>query len=294
MKQSRKVSKIVAARPVTEGAGVRLRRAIGLGDPEEFDPFLLLDDFRSDNPDDYLAGFPWHPHRGIETVTYVLKGTVEHGDSTGTHGAIGGGDIQWMTAGSGIYHREMPKGDADGSMHGFQLWVNLSKRDKMTDPRYRGVSGSVIPVVKKDDGVEVKVIAGTFEGTSGPVADVATRPEYLDVRVPGGLEFSADIRKGDTAFLYVHEGDCFLEAETGDGPVNAKNRDLVLLGDGDSLTVRAGSSGARFLLVSGTPIGEPIAWRGPIVMNTQEELRQAWAELEEGTFIKKGIGGGKA
>ncbi len=291
MDTRRKVRNIVTARPVTEGAGVRLRRAIGLGEPGEYDPFLLLDDFRSDEPDDYLAGFPWHPHRGIETVTYVLKGNVEHGDSTGTRGTIGPGDIQWMTAGSGIYHQEMPKGDGSGSMHGFQLWVNLPARDKMTAPRYRGVTAAEIPVVRRDDGAEIRVIAGSFGETSGPVLDVATRPTYLDVTLPGSASFSLETTRGDTVFLYAFAGEILLETERGE-TVTVANRNVALFGDGDALRADAGPQGGRFLLAAGSPIGEPIAWRGPIVMNTQEELRIAFDELSRGTFIKaKGEGG---
>lgn len=289
MDMYRRVKKLAIARPVTEGAGVHLRRAIGLGSPEEFDPFLLLDDFRSDTPADYLAGFPWHPHRGIETVTYVLKGRVEHGDSTGTKGAIGPGDIQWMTAGSGIFHQEMPKGDGSGSMHGFQLWVNLPSVNKMSEPRYRGISAADIPVLSMEGGAEVRVIAGGFGGVTGPVTEVTASPLYLDVHIPGNGKFSAPTRRGDTVFAYVYEGECLLDGEA--LSVTARNRDTALFGDGDAVRILAGDSGARFLFVAGTPLGEPVAWRGPIVMNTQEELRKAWEELETGTFIKTKAGG---
>ncbi len=295
METTRKIRSITTARPVIEGAGVHLRRAIGLGKPGEYDPFLLLDDFRSDDPADYRAGFPWHPHRGIETVTYVLKGTVAHGDSTGTSGEIGAGDVQWMTAGGGIYHREMPRGDTNGSMHGFQLWVNLPAREKMTEPRYRGVSSADIPAVRRGDGVEIKVIAGSCDGVAGPVADVVSRPIYLDVFVPAGKEFSLDTRVGDTCLVYAHEGAFLADAEeplaeAGGSKAIVHNREVALFGDGTSLRITAGEEGARFLFISGTPIGEPIAWRGPIVMNTQEELRQAWAELEAGTFVRTASG----
>lgn len=288
----RKIRSVVTARSVTEGAGVHLRRAIGLGDPYEYDPFLLLDDFRSDNPSDYLAGFPWHPHRGIETVTYVLKGRVTHGDSTGTEGVIGAGDVQWMTAGSGIFHQEMPEGDAAGAMYGFQLWVNLPAREKMSEPRYRGIEAASIPVIKRNDGVEIKVIAGTCEGISGPVADVVTKPLYLDVHVPAQIEFTLDVQPKDTVFAYVHEGAFLCETEgslaaAGGSKAILNNRDLARFGEGETVKVTAGSDGARFLLVLGTPLGEPIAWHGPIVMNTQAELRHAWEELEKGTFIKE-------
>ncbi len=300
MSEQRSIRKVIKARPTIEGAGVHLHRAIGFGDPELFDPFLLLDDFRSDTPKDYLKGFPWHPHRGIETITYVLAGDVEHADSTGNGGAIGAGDVQWMTAGSGILHQEMPKGDAEGRMHGFQLWANLPASHKMMDPRYRGITAGEIPAVTDAEGNTVKVICGQVRGTRGPVQDVITDPEYLDVTVPPGGTFAHPTPRGHTVFAYVIGGqgafcdqkDAYsYEAEGANyfdmerGPFIG-NGHLVLFGDGDAVTVRAEREGVRFLLMSGQPIREPVAWYGPIVMNTQAELRTAFEELRRGTFIK--------
>ena len=302
MAKTRRIQKVVNSRATIEGAGVHLRRAIGFQGPEIYDPFLLLDDFRSDRPADYLKGFPWHPHRGIETITYVLRGEVEHGDSLGNSGVISSGDVQWMTAGSGIIHQEMPKGDAQGSMHGFQLWANLPAADKMMDPRYRGIESAQIPETKGPDGIGVKVIAGTAYGVKGPVSDVVTDPEYLDVTVPPGVTFTHPTRRGHTVFAYIIGGRGIFcsqkdpytyEAESaayfdrerspylGDGQ-------LVLFGDGDSVVISTEDEPVRFLLISGNPIREPIAWYGPIVMNTQEELRIAFDELQRGTFIKIG------
>ena len=296
----RPVKQIVQSTPTLEGAGVRLRRAFGFGNTTDFDPFLLLDDFRNDSPDDYVAGFPWHPHRGIETITYVLAGTVEHGDSLGNSGAIGAGDVQWMTAGSGIVHQEMPAGDPDGRMHGFQLWGNLPASLKMTAPRYQDVQAGDVPEITDDDGTRVRVVCGSFWGQSGPVDGVAADPIYIDVSVPPGLRRSLPVETTRHAFAYVFAGsgtyanasepravmiedttapDVAPVAETGD-------RSLVLFDRGDEVVVQAGEQGIRFLLVSGKPLGEPVAWRGPIVMNTQEELRQAFDELQRGTFLK--------
>ncbi|HEY2730449.1 MAG TPA: pirin family protein [Polyangia bacterium] len=276
----RQVQRIVKSSQVMEGAGVHLHRAIGFEAPERHDPFLLLDDFRSDLPDDYRRGFPWHPHRGMETITYVLRGQVEHGDSLGNRGVIGPGDVQWMSAGSGIIHQEMPKGEASGAMYGFQLWANLPAAHKMSAPRYRGISARDIPEVTDHGGAIVKVIAGTVAGVTGPVRDVVTRPEYLDVTIPRGASFTHATPRGHTVFAYVFEGEGRFDAPAG-------NRSLVELGDGTFVTVAAADGAAvRFLLVSGKPIGEPIAWRGPIVMNTQEELETAFAELETNTFVK--------
>jgi hypothetical protein len=285
-----------------EGAGVRLRRAFGFGETEPFDPFLLFDDFRNERPEDYLAGFPWHPHRGIETITYVLKGTVNHGDSLGNRGALGAGDVQWMTAGSGILHQEMPKGDDAGRMHGFQLWANLPSALKMTPPRYQDVVAKDIPEVVDDDGTVVRVVVGDFWGKRGPVEGIAADPRYLDVWVPPGLKKTLPVRLGQHAFAYVFEGSgTFRDAsqpqavrteEVGDraagGAVapDAINRSLILFGSGDEVTVQAGPEGVRFLLVSGKPLQEPVAWYGPIVMNTDAELDQAVRELRDGTFIK--------
>ena len=298
----RPVQRIVAAKPTLEGAGVRLHRAFGFGNTTDFDPFLLFDDFRNERPADYLAGFPWHPHRGIETITYVLAGTVAHGDSLGNTGALGAGDVQWMTAGSGILHQEMPQGDPQGRMHGFQLWANLPASLKMTTPRYQDVAAREIPTVMDDDGTSVRVICGSFRGKRGPVEGVAAEPSYLDVSVPAGRRATLPIDTRRHAFAYVFEGSgAFRDASEPfgvltekDGPVTTLarertgNRSLVLFGAGDEVTVRAGEEGVRFLLVSGRPIEEPVAWYGPIVMNTQEQLRQAFEELQDGTFIKHG------
>lgn len=282
MNQVRKVREAYPGNPTMEGAGVRLRRAFGFGATELFDPFLLLDDFRSDNPSDYLKGFPWHPHRGIETITYMLAGTVEHGDSLGNSGVITPGDVQWMTAGNGILHQEMPKGDERGSMHGFQLWANLPAKSKMMPPRYREVKSADIPVITPGEGVAVRIISGNVEGTQGPVRDVVIEPEYLDVELAPGASFSRPVRRGNTAIAYVIGG----EGRFGGGPGLHSNATLVLFGDGDEVLAEAGKKSMRFILVSGTPIREPVAWHGPIVMNTQEELRTAYRELEEGTFIR--------
>jgi quercetin 2,3-dioxygenase len=287
-----------------EGAGVSLRRAFGFGNTSEFDPFLLLDDFRNDNPEAYLAGFPWHPHRGIETITYVLAGTVEHGDSLGNRGRMGAGDVQWMTAGSGILHQEMPKGDPQGRMHGFQLWSNLPSSLKMTRPRYQDISASDIPEAIEDDGTRVRVIIGEFWGKTGPVEGVAADPRYLDVSVPPGRTKQLAVDRANNAFAYVFAGSgTFRDASDpqavvtevvpsspggpDDGAIDyVSNRSLVLFDRGDEIVVRAGDEGIRFLLVSGKPLEEPVAWRGPIVMNSNSELQQAYAELRAGTFIK--------
>ena len=297
----RPVRDIAQSKPTIEGAGVRLRRAFGFGNTTEFDPFLLLDDFRNDRPQDYLAGFPWHPHRGIETITYVLSGTVEHGDSLGNRGLLGAGDIQWMTAGRGIMHQEMPRGDAQGRMHGFQLWANLPSSLKMTAPRYQDVKAVEIPEVVDDDGTHVRVICGDFWGKKGPVDGVAADPRYLDVFVPAGKRKTLKVEVERHAFAYVFEGDgSFRAASTPQGVLTEKqidgsevvmrerigNRSLVLFDSGDEITVQAGAQGIRFLLVSGKPIKEPVAWYGPIVMNTQAELQQAVNELSNGTFIR--------
>jgi redox-sensitive bicupin YhaK (pirin superfamily) len=281
-----------------EGAGVHLHRAFGFGNTSEFDPFLLLDDFRNDAPADYVAGFPWHPHRGIETITYVLAGTVEHGDSMGNRGAIAAGDVQWMTAGRGIIHQEMPKGDEAGRMHGFQLWANLPASLKMMEPRYQEVQSATIPSVQDDDGTLVKVICGSFWGARGPVDGIAAEPIYLDVFVPPGRKRTLPVETTRHAFAYVFEGAGKFGNASGPLPVrtegidsapamDADNRSLILFDRGDEVTVRAGESGVRFLLVSGKPLEEPLAWRGPIVMNTQEQLRQAFSELEAGTFLEQ-------
>jgi quercetin 2,3-dioxygenase len=298
----RPIKQVLKAKPTLEGAGVRLQRAFGFGDTTEFDPFLLFDDFRNDNPDDYLAGFPWHPHRGIETITYVLAGSVDHGDSLGNRGSLGAGDVQWMTAGSGILHQEMPKGDPRGRMHGFQLWANLPSSLKMTQPRYQDVAATDIPEIVDDDGTRVRVICGEFWGKRGPVEGVAADPRYLDVSVPPGRRKRLAVDTSRHAFAYVFAGSgTFRDASPprgvqteeigGTGPAapaanETGNRSLVLFDRGDEVLVQAGDEGIRFLLVSGKPIEEPVAWYGPIVMNTQDQLRDAYAELRAGTFIK--------
>jgi redox-sensitive bicupin YhaK (pirin superfamily) len=279
-----------------EGAGVMLQRAFGFGSTNEFDPFLLFDDFRNDNPDLYLAGFPWHPHRGIETITYVLAGDVEHGDSLGNRGTLSSGDVQWMTAGSGILHQEMPKGDAQGRMHGFQLWSNLPSSLKMTKPRYQDVKGADIPEVTDDDGTHARIVCGSFWGQAGPVDGVAADPRYVDISVPPGVLKRISIERSHKAFAYVFAGSGrFRDASQPQKVLNeltgvpdgaANNRSLVLFDQGDEIVVQAGDEGIRFLLVSGKPIEEPIAWYGPIVMNTRDELMQARMELSKGTFIK--------
>jgi redox-sensitive bicupin YhaK (pirin superfamily) len=299
----RPVKRIAQSTPTMEGAGVKLRRVFGFGDPSEFDPFLMMDDFRGDKPSDYMAGFPWHPHRGIETITYVLAGTVDHGDSLGNRGALGAGDVQWMTAGSGILHQEMPKGDSQGRMHGFQLWANLPSSLKMTNPRYQDIPGLAIPEVVDDDGTSVKVICGDFWGKRGPVDGIAAEPRYLDVWVPPNKRKTLPVETHRQAFAYVFEGSgSFSGASEPFGVLHEKevdgeellvrarvsNRHLVVFDSGDEVTVQAGEQGIRFLLVSGRPIKEPVAWHGPIVMNTQAEIRQAVAELGNGTFIKHG------
>jgi len=297
----RPVKRIAQSKPTIEGAGVRLRRAFGFGDPSEFDPFLMMDDFRGDQPSDYAAGFPWHPHRGIETITYVLAGEVEHGDSLGNRGVLGAGSVQWMTAGRGILHQEMPRGDAAGRMHGFQLWANLPSSLKMTTPRYQDISGSDIAEVVDDDGTKVRVICGEFWGAKGPVEGVAADPRYLDVTVPAGKRKTLKVETYRQVFAYIFEGTGrFLNASEPFGALREEmvdgeeillrdqvgNRSLVVFGSGDELTVQAGEEGVRFLLVSGKPIREPVAWHGPIVMNTQDEIRQAVSELRAGTFIR--------
>jgi quercetin 2,3-dioxygenase len=299
----RPIKSITQSKPALEGAGVHLRRAFGFGKTSEFDPFLLFDDFRGDNPSDYLAGFPWHPHRGIETITYVLAGTVNHGDSLGNKGSMGAGDVQWMTAGSGIMHQEMPTGDAQGRMHGFQLWANLPARLKMTAPRYQDIVAKDIPEVTDDDGTRVRVVCGDFWGKSGPVEGVAADPRYLDISIPPGVRKTLPVESSRHAFAYVFAGSgTFRDASQPRAVVTERvgvsgaaettkaemtgNRSLVLFDSGDEITVQAGDEGVRFLLISGRPLEEPVAWYGPIVMNTDEELQNAYNELRAGTFIK--------
>ena len=289
------------ATPTMEGAGVHLHRAFGFADPSELDPFLLFDDFRNERPEDFRRGFPWHPHRGIETITYVLSGTVHHGDSLGNTGALGAGDVQWMTAGSGIMHQEMPQGNANGQMHGFQLWANLPSSLKMTAPRYQDVKSKDIPIITDDDGTVVKVIVGSFWGLTGPVDGIAADPQYLDIFVPAGVKKTFKVDTYRKAFAYVFEGagafadaskpfGVLLEKEVAGEEYNIRdmsgNRTLVKFGTGDEVTVQAGPEGIRFLLISGAPLQEPVAWHGPIVMNTHEEIMQAVKELRNGTFIK--------
>lgn len=296
----RPVREIIQTKPTIEGAGVKLQRAFGFGKTKEFDPFLLLDDFRNENPEDYLAGFPWHPHRGIETITYVLAGSVEHRDSLGNHGEMTTGDVQWMTAGSGILHQEMPAGDKQGRMHGFQLWANLPSSLKMTDPRYQDIPSSAIPEVTEDDGTRARIICGEFWGKKGPVEGVAADPNYFDISVPPGRKKRIKVETTRNAFAYVFAGSGSFRDSSDPRPVltehtaqpeaapvyDARNHSLVLFDRGDEIVVQAGEEGIRFLLVSGKPIEEPVAWYGPIVMNTEAQLRQAMVELHGGTFIK--------
>jgi redox-sensitive bicupin YhaK (pirin superfamily) len=300
MERARKIRKVSASRPTIEGAGVRLRRAFGFGDTALTDPFLLLDDFRGDNPRDYLRGFPWHPHRGIETITYMLEGTVEHGDSMGNKGVIAAGDLQWMTAGSGIIHQEMPKGDQSGLMGGFQLWANLPAARKMMAPRYRDVKSAQIPEVTLNSSVRIRVICGKAGDVEGPVKDIVIEPEYLDVSLPPDTEFVHRTPRGHTVLAYVIRGKGYFCKEknpftyevAGENYFDMQrdpfvgNGNLVLFGDGDQVMAMTDKDAVRFLLISGRPIGEPVAWYGPIVMNTQEELRIAFEEYHNGTFIK--------
>ncbi|HEX3928055.1 MAG TPA: pirin family protein [Gemmatimonadales bacterium] len=292
--------RVVTAEPTLEGAGVHLRRAFGFGDTDATDPFLLLDDFRNDVPAAYRAGFPWHPHRGIETITYVLAGTVDHADSIGNAGSIGAGDVQWMTAGRGIVHQEMPQGDPQGRMHGFQLWANLPAARKMTDPRYQEIKASDIPVRIADDGTVARVITGELWGVRGPVEGIAANPAYLDITIPPGKRHRFPVETTHQAFAYVFEGSGRFANASAPQPVPTElttqpdvvfhestgNRSLILFDRGDEVVVQAGEEGMRFLLVSGQPLREPVAWRGPIVMNTRDELRTAFDELDRGTFLK--------
>jgi len=296
----RKIKQVWVSKPTIEGAGVHLRRAFGNNQVPQLDPFLLLDDFHSAIPDEYLPGFPWHPHRGIETITYMYNGRVEHGDSMGNSGVIYPGDVQWMTAGSGIIHQEMPKGDTAGIMWGFQLWANLPAKHKMMAPRYRGISAGEIPEVTAQDGVKIKIICGRVGDVSGPVKDVVVDPEYLDVTIPAETTFTRPFKPGYKVFAYIVEGEGYFDPErsayahevVGENYFDFKQKckcvakDLVLYGDGDEVAITTQESPVRFLLISGKPIGEPVAWYGPIVMNTREELRVAFEEFEKGTFIK--------
>ncbi|WP_020676864.1 pirin family protein [Geopsychrobacter electrodiphilus] len=282
---TRKIKRVMTSIPTLEGAGVHLNRAFGNKDVNLFDPFLLLDDFRSDTPAYYEKGFPWHPHRGMETITYVLKGVVAHGDSLNNRGEIGCGDVQWMTAGSGIIHQEMPQGDKDGKMEGFQLWANLPAASKMIHPRYRDIKAAQIPILTLDNGTEIKVICGQIGEVSGPVSDVMIEPEYLDVWVPANTTFIYQTPKNHTVFAYVHAGEGRFDEDSG---ALLGNKSLILFDQGDQVCIQAGDVYLRFLLISGRPLGEPVAWGGPIVMNTQEELQHAFNEFHNGTFIKHG------
>lgn len=299
--KARKINKILKSRPTIEGAGVHLKRAFGYSQVPDFDPFLMLDDFHTSNPDEYLAGFPWHPHRGIETITYVLEGLVEHGDSMGNRGVIAGGDVQWMTAGSGIIHQEMPKLSPTGTMWGFQFWANLPAGQKMMPPRYREVKADQIPAINLPNGVMVKLIAGEMEGVRGPVEDIVIEPEMIDVNVPAGTIFKHPLQEGHTAFAYVISGEGFFDEQRdsyayemiGRGWTDLERRciceaETVVLFEhsGEGIIVATGEMPVRFLLVSGKPLNEPIAWYGPIVMNTQEELKTAFEEFRNGTFVK--------
>ena len=299
----RPVSKILRAQPTLEGAGVHLHRGFGFQNTSETDPFLLFDDFRNDAPKDYLAGFPWHPHRGIETITYVLAGEVAHADSIGNRGSINAGDVQWMTAGRGIIHQEMPRGDAVGRMHGFQLWANLPARHKMTAPRYQELKAEQIPTLTEDDGTTARLICGQFWGKRGPVEGIAADPTYVDISVPPNKTKVLPVEVSSHAFAYVFAGSGRFAGASGPQGVStelvtenqlldtkplttlADNRSLILFDSGSEVRVTAGPEGIRFLLISGKPLQEPVAWRGPIVMNTQEELRRAYEELQRGTFL---------
>jgi hypothetical protein len=300
MEKVRRINKIVKSKPTIEGAGVHLKRAFGFTQVPMLDPFLLLDDFHSNDPADYIKGFPWHPHRGIETITYVLHGKVEHADSMGNKGVISSGDIQWMTAGSGLIHQEMPKGQTDGLMWGFQLWANLPASHKMMDPRYRDVKSNQIPEVTLDKGIKAKIISGLVKGVKGPVQDVVIDPEYLDMSVPAESNFSHLVKRGHTVFAYVVEGQGYFDLERDSYAYEVEGTNyfdfkrecllgagnLIIFDDGDEVVITTSEKPVRFLLVSGKPIKEPVAWYGPIVMNTQEELRTAFEEYQNGTFIK--------
>jgi hypothetical protein len=282
MKQVRAIERVLRAYATVEGAGVRLHRAFGYYEVPQFDPFLMLDDFRSNKTEEYLAGFPLHPHRGIETVTYMLAGTVDHEDSMGNAGSIGAGDVQWMTAGSGVIHQEMPR-PVKGRMGGFQLWVNLPRADKMMDPRYQEIKSDVIPVFSPRNDIDIRVIAGRLNGITGPVRGIVTDPEFLDISLGPDTVFTHPVKPGSTALAYVIGGEGTFDSREGH---RMSNRDLILFGDGSSVWARSSGAGMRFLFFCGKPIGEPVAWRGPIVMNTREELRRAFREYADGTFIR--------
>jgi quercetin 2,3-dioxygenase len=286
MEKARIIRTILKGKPTIEGAGVRLKRVFGNKEVPLFDPFLMLDDFRSYNPEHYRAGFPWHPHRGIETITYVLSGNVDHGDSMGNKGVISAGDTQWMTAGSGIIHQEMPRGDKEGKMEGFQLWANLPRSHKMMEPRYRNITNSQVPEVLLGNGVKVRIICGKLGEYEGPVKEIVIDPEYLDVAIPPKSNFIHPTIPGYTIFAYVIEGQAFFDG-TESNPIGHSS--ACLFNDGDHIAVTTRDEAVRFLLISGKPIGEPVAWHGPIVMNTDEELKRAFEEYQNGTFIKPGF-----
>lgn len=300
MKTIRRIKKIFKSKPTIEGAGVHLNRAFGFYQVPQLDPFLLLDDFRSDEPDLYLPGFPWHPHRGIETITYMFDGQVEHGDSMGNKGVILPGDVQWMTAGSGVIHQEMPRGDKNGLMGGFQLWANLPAKHKMMKPRYRDVKKNTIPEIKRKDGTTIKIIAGKVDDVQGPVKDIVIDPEYLDVTVPAGSTFIHSLKPENTVFAYITDGRAYFDKgeDSYAYQIEGANyfdferdcligpQSVVLYEQGDEVNVTTSDEPVRFLLISGMPLNEPVAWYGPIVMNTQEELRAAFDEYNNGTFVK--------
>jgi hypothetical protein len=278
---TRKIKAVLKGQNTRDGAGVRLKRVFAHREVPQFDPFLLFDDFGARDPADYVAGFPWHPHRGIETVTYMLHGVVKHGDSLGNHGEIEDGQVQWMTAGSGIIHQEMPQRQPD-YLRGFQLWVNLPAKDKMMNPRYRDIRAGDIPEVTSKERTKVKVIAGRYGRQTGPVKDIIGNPEYLDIQIPSGGTFEHQVAPDHTVFAYAIEGEGVSRPDGKPLP----NGSAVLFDRGNAVSLEAGASGFRLLLVSGKPIGELVAWRGPIVMNTEEELDRAFAEYQAGTFIK--------
>ena len=298
----RPIKSLSGTTPTLEGAGVHLHRVFGFGDTDQSDPFLLMDDFRNDNPDQYQKGFPWHPHRGIETITYVLAGSVDHADSLGNSGSLGAGSVQWMTAGSGIMHQEMPHGDSQGRMHGFQLWANLPGSLKMSTPRYQDINGSDIPEIKEDDGTVVRIVVGEFWGKRGPVDGIAADPQYLDISVPPNTRKVFPVDTYRSAFAYIFEGSAsfrdasdptgvLIEKEVAGEEIHLRdhsgNRTLVMFDNGNEVVVNSGEQGVRFLLVSGKPLREPVAWHGPIVMNTKHEIKQALQDLQTGNFIRQ-------
>lgn len=301
MPTTRKIKSILTSQPTVEGAGVHLKRAFGYHQVPQFDPFLMLDDFHTSNPEEYLAGFPWHPHRGIETITYILEGLVEHGDSMGNSGVIGAGEVQWMTAGSGIIHQEMPRKSPTGTMWGFQLWANLPAAQKMMPPRYRDIKASDIPEVTLESGVRIKIVSGEVSGISGPVRDIVIDPEFLDITVPANSNFTHTVKNGHTVFVYILEGNGYFDDQRDAYCCNSDagkwsnlspdclcGPEHVILyeHDGDQISITTNNTAVRFLFLAGRPLGEPVAWQGPIVMNNRDELRVAFEEFNNGTFIK--------